>query len=198
MLEKIGKIVVLGLEARADRWARCEEIFRHFGIRHYVYHKTEEDITDLWGKASRDFLAMVRLHFNGEFTVFLEDDFELAENYDTVLEKAWEDLPSDFDLLYMGANLTAPADRVSDNLVKLNGAWTVHGVIFSKKFSDYVIDNYSYERCGVFDEWLRKIAPDKNFYMTYPMVAWQRASYSNFTKSNVAYELFQNPYYKEL
>jgi hypothetical protein len=196
MLEDIGKIVVLGLEKRTDRRARCEQIFRTHGITDYTYFGTKEDPSDVYGNASRDFLKMIEKHFDGEFTVFFEDDFELAPDYEAVLEKAWLDLPEDFDLLYLGANLTAPAERVTDNLVKLGGAWTVHAIIWQRKFAEYVLQNYRYETCGVFDEWLRKL--NKNFYMTYPMVSWQRPGFSNFVKADVNYNLFKNPYYQTL
>ena len=39
MLDKLGKIVVMGLAARTDRWERCLEIFKHFNISDFHHYE---------------------------------------------------------------------------------------------------------------------------------------------------------------
>ena len=195
-MEDIGDIVVLSLRDRKDRRDRCDEIFKSHCITDYRYHLTDKDEKDVYGNASRDFIEMLKT-FNG-ITIFFEDDFELAKNYETIFDIAWRDLPEDFDLLYLGGNLRSPAEKVTSNLLKLNGAWTAHALIFSEQFTKYVINNYRYPECGVFDDWLCRIATERSFYMTYPMISWQRPCYSDFQNSRVAYNLFSNEYYLQL
>jgi len=191
MLDRF-EIIVLSLERRADRRRRCDEILRGYDYRYYL---TRENHSDLWGNASRDYLKMLST-IEDDYAIVFEDDFELKQ--DGTFEKAWDQLPDNFDLLYLGANLTTAPQRYSQNLLKLNGAWTVHALVYSRKFINFALNNYDYATCGVYDEWLRNMARQRDFYMTYPMIAWQRPDYSDFVRSDVNYDLFNNQYYTEL
>lgn len=187
----IDTIKILSLREREDRRARCVEIMQGYD---YEFFLTERDPDNLYERASSDFVELLK-QSEGTALIF-EDDFELSDNWDEVLNKAWEYLPSDYDLLYLGANLTAKPKRITSNLVKLNGAWCVHAVVYSPRFKDYIINNYNYNDCGVFDDWLRRFGG--KFYMTYPMVSWQRESHSDFQNTEVNYNLFTNQHYLKL
>jgi hypothetical protein len=195
-LQQIGSIVVIGLAAREDRWQRCEEIFKQNKITKVTRYVTTKDEKDIYGHAVKDFLNLLRLKKGN--LVFFEDDFELTNGWEDILIKAWKGLPSDFDLLYFGANLTESAKRVTSSLVKVRGAWCLHAAVFSEKFVNYVLRNYEYPRCGVMDEWIRAQSDVRKFYMVYPMIAYQRKGYSDYQNKEVEYNLFENKYYKKL
>jgi hypothetical protein len=191
----IDEIVILSLKNREDRRTRCREILDRCGLE-YRFYLTEKDDSRLYERAGEDFVKMLST-IEGVGLVF-EDDFELTKDWEDVLQKAYKELPRDYDLLYLGGNLTESAEKITSNLVKLNGAWCAHAIVYSKKFINFVIKNYRFETCGVYDDWLRRIAPKRKFYMTYPMVSWQRASYSDFQNQNVSYNLFINQHYIQL
>lgn len=130
--------------------------------------------------------------------MFFEDDFELIQGWQGVLSVSMRKLPGDWDMLYMGANLQNPVTKVSETLVRVWGAWMLHGVVMRKKFIDYVLRNYEYPRLPVFDEWCRTIAPQMGFYMTYPMICYQRPGYSDYIGKEVDYKIFENKYYKAI
>lgn len=198
-LEEIGSIVVIGLTTRADRWERCEEIFKANRITKVTRYVTTKDERNVYGHSIKDFINILNLsRLTKGNIVFFEDDFELTNGWKTVLRKAWKDLPVDFDLLYFGSNLRKSPRRITENLVRIRGAWCLHAAVLSEKFVNYVLKNYEYPRCGVVDEWLRTEAVIKNFYMTYPMIAYQRKSYSDYAGKEVDYNLFENKYYKQL
>jgi hypothetical protein len=197
MLQDIGQIIVLGLETREDRWKRCLQIFEENKITKVTHYTTTQDFNDTHLHATKDFLNLLKL-CGGDYLVFFEDDFELTERWEEVFEKAWSEVPKDFDLLYLGANLTKTPQKITDNLVKVRGAWCLHGVIFSRRFINYIFRTFDVNRRVVFDEWCRIIACEKKFYMTYPMICYQRKDFSNYVGRYVDYDLFNNKYYKNI
>lgn len=191
----IDNIVIFGLGAREDRWKRCQEILKENGITEVTRFTTEIDHEDTYRNCSKDFLRLLRLKGSKDL-MFFEDDFELVEGWRDVFDKAYKDLPKDWDMLYLGANLTKTPDRITENLLRVRGAWMFHAVLLRKKFIDYILQNYDYNQIWVFDEWCRVMAPKLKFYMTYPMISYQRKGYSDFVRQYVDYDIFNNKYYK--
>lgn len=196
MLNEIGNIVVIGLDMRKERWARCEEIFHREAISPVTHYRTEIDYNDLHRHYMKDFLQMLRVKGRGQYLVFFEDDFELTDGWEAVLREAWAELPPDFDMLYLGANLTRMPLYYSEHLVKIQGAWLMHAVIMSRKWIDYILRHYDLNRIWIIDEWYRQMAASRKFYMTYPMISYQRAGYSDATGKYEDYKIFENQYYE--
>jgi hypothetical protein len=147
----------------------------------------------------KDFMQMLRVRGRvSNNLVFFEDDFELCEGWEDVLRKAWDDLPADFDMLYLGCNLTRPPLKITDNLYRVMGAWLMHATILSKKFVQYIIEKYDYNAIWIIDDWYRQQAPQKKFYMTYPFISYQRSDYSDMVGQYIFYDIFNNKYYKNL
>ena len=190
-------IVIIGLKARKDRWKRCVEIFEKEGIEEVTHYTTLQSFKDTHKHYMKDFLQMLRIKGKHDL-MFFEDDFELVDGWREVLDKAMKDLPEDWDMLYLGANLTRPAIRVTDNLVRVKGAWLMHATLLRKEFIDYILKEYKPEQVPIIDEWYRLIAPERKFYMTYPMVSYQRSDYSDFLGQYVYYDIFENKHYKTL
>jgi len=103
-----------------------------------------------------------------------EDDVLIKEyaHYESALSQ----LPSDWELCYLGANIIGEVTRYSENLFWLNGGWTTHAVLYNnpKRFSERFIDmTYQY------DDWLLKhIQPRGKSFIISPMMAWQKPHYS--------------------
>lgn len=195
MLQDIGDIVVFGLEEREDRWQRCRKVLHENGITKITRFANQRG-ENKYKTATDDFIRVLRWSQNN--IVFFEDDFELTEGWEEVLKAAWSDLPDKWDLLYLGANLTKSAKKVTNNLVRLRGAWCFHAVIMNRSFVRWVLRNYDVNQRIVFDEWLRIIAEGRDFYMTYPMISYQRESFSDFVGKVVNYNIFTNKYYLRL
>jgi hypothetical protein len=204
-LNEIGDVVVIGLEARKDRWERCLEICKMYDINPVTHYTTVCDYSDKHRHYMKDFLQMLRVKGNGEALVFFEDDFELVDGWEEVLKKAWKDLPIEWDMLYLGCNLTGDIKKVtnyqgeeSKSLVKVQGAWLMHATILSKRFIKYILHNYDYNRIWIIDDWYRQQAPYRQFFMTYPMISYQRKDYSDFINAYTDYQIFENKFYKRI
>ena len=190
------KTIIFGLEDSTDRWERCQEILKSEGIE-ASHHTVKINKNDMHRQSTKDFLCLLKQN-RSEDLLFFEDDFELTDNWKEVLSKAWNDLPLNWDMLFLGANLTTAPQRITENLIRLKGSWMMHAVIISKKFIEYLVKNYDVNRHWVFDEWVRKTALNHRFYMTYPMISYQRKCYSDFAKKETDYKIFENPYYKKI
>jgi hypothetical protein len=199
MLEDIGNIVVIGLEAREDRWHRCQDILQEFGVGQVTHYTTKQNFNDPHRNYMKDFLQMLRVRGIGKHLVFFEDDFEFTDGWEDILKKAWDDLPEDYDMLYLGCNLTRPPLKITDNLMRVRGAWLMHATILSRKFIEYILKYYDRNRIWIIDEWYRQIAPEKNFYCTYPMISYQRKDFSDMLGEYVDYKTIQerNKYLKD-
>ncbi len=194
MLEEIGNIVVFGLESRVDRWERCKEVLTTNGIKRVTRYATQKG-KDIYKQTTSDFLDLLRLK-RGNNLVFFEDDFELVDGWEKILRQSWSELPGNWDMLYLGCNLTKTPQRITGNIYRVRGAWCLHAVILNNKFIDYILCNYDINRRIVLDEWMRYEAQRKFFYMTYPMISYQRESYSDYLDKIVNYNIFKNKYYE--
>lgn len=115
------------------------------------------------------------MHSTSGVLLLFEDDVEIKDF--THFNEAVSQLPSDWELCYLGANLIAPIEKYSNNLYKTFGAWTTHAVMYNnpkelcKGYSDTSI---------MFDDWLKTwIHPRGNTYIIKPMIAWQKPHNSN-------------------
>ena len=102
--------------------------------------------------------------------LLFEDDVMIKDS--NHFENAISQLPEDWDLCYLGANLVAPIERYSDNLFKTFGAWTTHAVMYRNpkeiglRYEDTTI---------MFDDWLKEhLHPNGKSFIISPMIAWQR------------------------
>jgi hypothetical protein len=102
--------------------------------------------------------------------LLFEDDIEIRDF--SHFEEAVSQLPNDWELCYLGANLIAPIEKYSENLYKTFGAWTTHAVMYNNPkelCKEYIDTNI------MFDDWLKtNIHPRGNTYIIKPMIAWQK------------------------
>jgi len=71
----------------------------------------------------------------------------------------------------------------------------MHATLLSPKFIEYILEKYPPANIRIIDEWYRKIAPLREFYMTMPMISYQRKDYSDFVGQYVYYDIFANKHY---
>ena len=74
----------------------------------------------------------------------------------------------------------------------------MHAVIMSRPFIQYILKTYDLNRIWIIDEFFRRIAPYKKFYMTYPMISFQRNGFSDAVGRYIYYDIYNNEFYKKL
>ena len=126
------------------------------------------------------------LSTGAETLLALEDD-AVFRNLD-VLPKAIAELPADWDILYLGANITGmvfgiqenPPAKHSQHLHRVRRAWTSHAIAYTRNAAERIVTVYNPDICGMYDNFLSEyMLPKLNAFLVNPMVAWQRPGKSD-------------------
>jgi GR25 family glycosyltransferase involved in LPS biosynthesis len=129
------------------------------------------------------------------FVLILEDDCMFTSNCNEILNTTFNELQTlDWDMLYLGANLNAPAYNVSKYLLKLSGAYTTHAYIVHERFYDTILNltlDFEIDVCYT------KLMNNSNVFMCDPIIAYQLPSYSDLQDGFRDYnDHIQNNYLK--
>jgi hypothetical protein len=124
-----------------------------------------------------------------------EDDVMFIDGAKEIFDKAFVQLPEDWDMFYLGGNVKKPAKRYSENLFRITyGVHCTHAIMYSEKGRKFNLDNFnalSDEKSieSVFyDHWLYCQGLGKmNCYICYPIIAYQRSNYSNARQGYMDY-----------
>jgi hypothetical protein len=101
------------------------------------------------------------------------------------LALALSELPENWDIVYLGANLlcwghvTDPQpERLSKHLFRVRQAWCTHAIGFNRKIVPFILEHQPGFSEQMIDNWLSAQLPRLNAYVVAPMVAYQRARHS--------------------
>lgn len=165
------KIYCINLNHRTERWEESEKEFKRIGWEVERFGTT----TDFNNSQYR--CLQEAKQYNS--SLILEDDVCFGSlNH---LDNSYSELPEDWDIISLGANLREEhTERIGGNLYRYTNGWTTHAMGYSKKMVEWILENFNPEKDIVYDEWLRiNVLPFFNCYIVYPMVAFQRPSYSD-------------------
>jgi hypothetical protein len=122
------------------------------------------------------------LHSDAKTLLHLEDDVQFKSTEH--LEAAITQLPSDWDILYLGANLILwnngepQPERYSEHLFRVKCAWTTHAIAYNKKCVERVLARQPGFSEVMFDNYLSTVLPELNAFCVAPMIAYQRPRHS--------------------
>ncbi len=121
-------------------------------------------------------IDLLRQINESEFMI-IEDDIKVIGSIND-MNKAISQLPDNWDLLYLGAELNQPITRFSDNLFILKNATVTHAIMYNNQNGvvDYIIDKHEY----IIDRFYSEKVQDRfNCFITYPMICTQDPGYSD-------------------
>jgi GR25 family glycosyltransferase involved in LPS biosynthesis len=185
------KVYCINLAERFLKWTDTQQEFKdkEFELIRVDAMKTRKG----WvGCRESHFKAMEQAP--GEVFMICEDDILFLPDAMENLNKAFNQLPDNWDLLYLGATLNEPLKRYSDNLFELKKAWALHGVIYNGRMvADFVLSNR--DNIRKIDVFFADIVQEGfKCYLTYPMVATQRPGYSDIINSDTNYDMITERY----
>lgn len=127
--------------------------------------------------------------------MIIEDDILTLGTRDE-LDAAIEQLPDNWDMLYLGAELHVPLERYSDNLFRLKRGKVTHAIIYNNQNNvvDYILDHCF----NPIDEFYAEVIQERfNCFITDPMICTQNPGYSdtirwwkNYDEINKNYKLY--------
>jgi GR25 family glycosyltransferase involved in LPS biosynthesis len=117
-----------------------------------------------------------------ECPVFFEDDVVFRDYANNILNSAWEALPDDWDVLYMGGHPCDKVEQLSPNLVKVKRfsfaeSYAINGVAL-RPFHDFWFDRIG-SPMAMYDRILGEFAEQNNGYCVYPVLTHQPEGYSH-------------------
>lgn len=159
--------------------AECERV----GLTPTPYHAVKEVGPQQSFSHSERNILLEFLFSDDNRLLHLEDDVVFRDL--THLPAAVSQLPVDWDILYLGANLVcggagpmAPR-RYSSHLFRINAAWTTHAIAYNKKCVEFILGNQPSFNERMYDSALSDLLPRLQTFVVAPMVAWQRARHSS-------------------
>ncbi len=166
-----------------NEWAIAEREFARVGLQVEKF----QSLPDIgphqsFSKSEREIL--VQFYLSGDETLLhLEDDCQFRELGH--LDQALSELPPDWDILYLGANLVCwnngepQPERFSDHLWRVRAAWTTHAVAYHQRCVYSLLAKQPALHERMWDNHVSECLPLLNAYCINPMVAWQRPRMSS-------------------
>lgn len=174
---------IVCLTVQDDEWEQGRQEFERVGLANVerVHAVKEIGPHQSFSHSERNILLDF-LFSDAQTLLHLEDDCQFRDTEH--LESALSELPTDWDIVYLGANLILwgngepEPERYSEHLFRVKAAWTTHAIGYNKKCVETVLGKQQSFNEKMFDNGLSDILPELNAYVVSPMVAWQRPRYS--------------------
>jgi GR25 family glycosyltransferase involved in LPS biosynthesis len=187
------KVYCINLEERKDRWILCEEKFKEYGITNYERFNGVKVEGNLSPKklgqigCTASFYNVFKDAFQNNYNkiLVLEDDFNFVVSKDEIinnLEKAFEEMPEDWDMLFIGSGCDLHIDQnlITDNkhIYKSKYSRCTDSYIVSKKCAKSIlnyINNINYKIYEPIDTWLNRVNEDikLNVFWAEPTIVFQ-------------------------
>jgi GR25 family glycosyltransferase involved in LPS biosynthesis len=121
-----------------------------------------------------------------ESILILEDDLRLRSNWENIFRHAYDGLPADWELFYLGVNNINPSVEVAPHLSRVRTGFTTHAYAVHRRAFDLIIEAFDYR--GQADVLLADyIHPRGNSYCISPNIAIQASGFSDITNKIETY-----------
>ena len=166
---------IINLLHRQDRYDHMVEEMKKLSIP-YQFIPGIIDETKTCFQSQRECVRLAKEN-KLPYILILEDDAVFTDQVVEILEQALAEVQTmKWDMLFLGANLQAPATTVSPTLLKLQGAFAAHAYIVHERFYDTIL---SLPQTCEMDVHYYNLMSDHDVYMCNPMIAYQLPSYSD-------------------
>lgn len=180
------------LTADEDEYALAQVEFWRVGLDVDRYQAVKEIGPHQSFSHSERNILLDFLYSDADTLLHLEDDCVFRDL--SHLPQAISELPDDWDILYLGANLVlwgngeSPLpERYSEYLFRVRAAWTTHAIAYRKKCVRGILERQPMFSTVMFDNFLGSLLPELQAFIVAPMVAYQRQRYSTIWERETDY-----------
>jgi len=173
------KVYLINLSEREDRLDVSRGTLEENGIEFERWEATkmENGVLGLLDTMKKLFTHVLE-NTDDQNILVLEDDFKFLLPPNGFLNMLVEQLPTDYDCLFLGCNLLTVPTRFSENLLKIEQSYSTHAIGYSRAAIEKIMPLF--EKPVAYDIMLRNgIQWDGKCYCTYPMLATQHAGHSS-------------------
>jgi hypothetical protein len=178
---------LINLKRREDRLESAKREFENQDSSFYVF--TAFDMMPGWLGCLRSHLQILRDHrerhkpMPSEFAIFEDDVKFRAHPVMVVILPIMDELPPDWDMLYLGCSPQEPFERYSEHLYKMGKNHTTHAIIWHYRPGgaiDYILSkDWDMKYDLLLSEYIH---PKFNCFCTYPLLATQHQTSSDCCK----------------
>ena len=187
--EYFDQVYYINLDRREDRRVQAELEFDKVGLRYVQRMPGIEHENPAHGcHLSHACIFSDALIKGYDRILILEDDVEFFPNaINNLIASLWE-LPPNWDMFYLGANLDRyPAYEISPHIARLEGAFATHAYAIRRTLFRKLHDiNSSMDTIHNDVVYASTIHPNYQCYLALPLVAGQRDSYSDIQKTRMS------------
>ena len=199
--------VYINLDHRTDRKAQALKEFADLELN--PIRKSGVVIESIDDPYSRGVIGCLYSHIQiltaanilGTSVAIFEDDVLFLHNDVTpkhILDMACMELKDmDWNMIYFGGNLLRPCYQVSPHLAKLTHAQSTVAYGVNVKFIPKLLEYFANITAPIDVIYADKVIPQNSCYITVPMVAIQRDSYSDIEGHDVEYSSYLEKRYWE-
>jgi GR25 family glycosyltransferase involved in LPS biosynthesis len=167
---------IINLKHRTDRYEHITNEISKLDISSYEIIEGIIDETKTCFQSQQKCIQLAKDN-KLPYVLVLEDDAIFTEDVNKVLQSTFEELQQhEWDMFFLGANLQKPATKISDTLLKLNGAFAAHAYMVHERFYDTILN---LPHICEMDMHYNDLMIQHNVYMCDPMVAYQLPSHSD-------------------
>lgn len=178
--------VCINLKERADRWEESLIEFSEAGFDVTRVDGVKSD-NPVKGCAISHFNVLDFCHSIGKHAMIFEDDVKFTKDI-LNLEVYLKELGKlDWDMLYLGANISSPIHQINDYFGRLTSAQSTHAYLVNKNFIPVILSMQNKLGKHMDLIYSEDIVPYHNCYITIPLLAIQRPSFSDIENKNVNY-----------
>lgn len=189
--------VCINLDERVDRWHESSLEFIIAGLE-VNRVSAVRDTNPIVGCAISHFKVLKECESLNKHAMIFEDDVQFT--YDVL------NLPSyllaldgmNWDMLYLGANITSRIHRINKYFGRLTSAQSTHAYLVNKNFIPTILSYQGQIGKHMDLIYSEGIVPYHNCYITVPMLAIQRPSFSDIESRFVDYSWMFSRYSSNL
>lgn len=202
LTQHFDKAYCINLKRRQDRWKKCligfkknnlDDIERYQAIDGKLYDWSSTTYND---KLLKGELGILETHINiiteavekgySSIAIFEDDVYftpEIAK-----LEEYLNDVPSDWDMIYLGGNHTygGVPQMVSEKIMKLHHTFAIEGIIIRNTLFEKILE-VTKDREYQIDKYYSLFQQTNNVYGCYPNITLQKIDYSDIQNKVVDY-----------
>lgn len=190
-------IYCINLDKRHDRWERVSKSFKNNNIDVIRFPAIEHKDGRIGCIKSHVEILKIAKERNLKNVLIFEDDVVFINS---VVDNTFEQLPIDWEMCYIGANIHTNLIKYSDNLFTIKQAFSTHAIAYNNTIFDFIINKYdNIEKldnyADIYDVWLSNNIQQRNkSYIIYPLVAIQEKGYSDIEHNFIDYSFIVDRY----
>jgi GR25 family glycosyltransferase involved in LPS biosynthesis len=181
------KIYCINLDSRTDRWERSYNLFKQLGInvtRYSANPGTGYSHNKFINKGEHGCLlshmeVMQEAESNNLGNILiLEDDIEFVRGFTGKFEELWDNTPTDWDLLYLGANNQGTLNEKAPNIYRADKLLTTSSYAVNSTTRKLLISEIRRMDVPV-DNIFTRVQARVNCYLYKPYITYQREGFSD-------------------